>query len=677
MDKLRFRQIHLDFHTSPDIDGIGAEFDKKHWQDTLKQAAVDSITCFSSCHHGWSYHPTKVGKMHPKLGFDLLRAQMNACKEINVNVPVYLTAGVNNVASEAHPEWREINANGGYAGWTTSPLIPGFHKMCFNTPYLDYLCDMISETAGLFPEADGIFLDIISQGPCCCPFCVRSMAKLGYDASSEADRQAHADAVLLNYYKRTTAAAKIHDPAMRVFHNSGHIQCGHTDILKYFSHLELESLPTGGWGYDHYPMSAAYCRKLSHDFLGMTGKFHTTWGEFGGFKHPNALRYECAAMLAQGSKCSVGDQLHPNGKLDAGTYDIIGAAYREVAAKEPWCDNVSSAANVAILSSTAANHRQGRGDGESSGEIGACRILLESHIPFDILDLDMDFNAYKILILPDDIKIDAGLKSKIDAFLANKGKLIISGESGLNKDADGFAFPIGASHFGASQAQPDYILPIPECQPSFLRTPFVMYLPSQLIKVEDGKSLGQVFDPYFNRDFRHFCSHQHTPNKTVPSGYDCGVSTDNILYFAHPVFSIYRGYGIVALKEYVVKAIKNFVGADIQISDNMPSQARVSLMRQPQESRYVLHLLYVNTISRGGTLNLSGGTVRDSYTLEVIEDLNPLHNVEVSVLTPEKITRVTLEPQGREIPFTTGQGRTMVSMDSFTCHQMVVLHYQG
>jgi hypothetical protein len=43
----------------------------------------------------------------------------------------------------------------------------------------------------------------------------------------------------------------------------------------------------------------------------MTGKFHTTWGEFGGFKRPNALRYECAAMLAFGSKCSIGDQLHP------------------------------------------------------------------------------------------------------------------------------------------------------------------------------------------------------------------------------------------------------------------------------------------------------------------------------------------------------------------------------
>ena len=63
---MRFRQVHLDFHTSPAIPEIGAKFDKKEWQETLQRAAVDSITCFSSCHHGWSYHPTQVGAQPQK-----------------------------------------------------------------------------------------------------------------------------------------------------------------------------------------------------------------------------------------------------------------------------------------------------------------------------------------------------------------------------------------------------------------------------------------------------------------------------------------------------------------------------------------------------------------------------------------------------------------------------------
>ena len=73
MHHLRFRQVHLDFHTSPDIPGIGEKFDRKEWQERLKKAHVDSITCFSACHHGWRYHPTKVGAMHPHLKFNLLR----------------------------------------------------------------------------------------------------------------------------------------------------------------------------------------------------------------------------------------------------------------------------------------------------------------------------------------------------------------------------------------------------------------------------------------------------------------------------------------------------------------------------------------------------------------------------------------------------------------------------
>ena len=675
MERLRFRQVHLDFHTSPHIPGIGEAFDKQHWQETLRKARVDSVTCFSSCHHGWSYHPTEVGKMHPHLKINLLREQMDACKEIDVNVPVYMTAGVNDVAAYEHPEWHEIADGGVYQGWNTTPLTPGFHTMCFNTPYLDYLCDMIRETVTMFPEADGIFLDIIHQGPCCCRWCMDGMQADGFDPENEADRAAFAHKVLMNYYQRSTAAVRSQDPSMRVFHNSGHIQCGNTDILKYFSHLELESLPTGGWGYDHYPVSAAYCRKLDLDFLGMTGKFHTTWGEFGGLKHPNALRYECAAMLAYGSKCSIGDQLHPCGKFDDSTYEAIGAAYREVEQKEPWCIDAVSAANVAILSSTAVNHRSGRGDDESAGEIGAARMLLESQIHFDLLDDTMDANAYKVLLLADDIRVDAALKKTLDTFLANGGKLILSGESGLERDDAGFAVPVGADHAGISPYQPDYILPGPDFRPAFLSTPYVMYLPSQRIRATTGRSLGQVHDPYFNRSYKHYCSHQHAPFKPEVAGFDCGVMTDNILYFAHPVFSIYRGYGAVVVKMYVMSAIETFIGPDLQLATNLPSQARVSLMHQPEHKRFILHLLYVSTICRGGPLSLSGGTVRASYALEVIEELNPLNDITVTVHVPETITRVTLEPQGIDAAFAADDGGVSISVESLTCHQVVALHY--
>lgn len=669
---LRFRQIHLDFHTSPVIPGIGKSFEKKLWQERLRLAHADSITCFSCCHHGWSYHPAKVGAIHPGLNFNLLRAQIDACHEIGVNVPIYLTAGVNNRVAELEPGWREVTPEG---EWTRgrSPLEAGFKKLCFNSPYLDYLCRLTEEAARLFPDADGMFFDIITQGQCCCPACMRDMAAEGYDPRKEEDRLRFARRTLKKYLQKVTEAARCVNPDMPVFHNSGGVLLapGNRDLLHCYSHLELESLPTGGWGYDHFPLLAAYSRTLDRDFLGMTGKFHTTWGEFGGFKHPNALRYECAAMLAQGARCSVGDQLHPTGMPDESTCRLIGAAYAEVERKEPWCRNGESAANVAILSPDGFQKNLKR---DESSEIGLSRLLLEGHIPFDRLDDGNDFSAYKVLIVPEGLRPDADLRKRLDQFLADGGKLIVSGTALLKKECDEPAFDLPLRYEGETELFPNFA----ETAPDFAGTvtsPFVMYYPSQKIKVTGGKSLGRIYDPYFNRDYRHFCSHQHTPYRPEPSGYDVGVLTDNILYFAHPVFLLYANYGAVILKDFLLKTINALIGSDLPIRTTMPSQGRITLMKQTAERRYVAHALYADTIVRGMKSDLYPGRMSPTVPIQVIETLNPVYDVKFCFRLPEKIRKVTLEPQGMEIPFEERDGQVETVLEKLVCHQMIVLHY--
>ena len=682
--QLRYRQIHLDFHTSPAIPEIGARFNKAQFQEALRTGHVNSITCFSSCHHGWSYHPTKVARMHPNLSFDLLRAQMDACREIDVKVPIYLTAGVDNATAEAHPEWREIGADGSLIGWTGSPLKAGFKTLCFNTPYLDFLAERIREAVTMFPDADGVFLDIIHQGPCCCPWCMQRMADDGLDPENERDREENARRVLLDYFRRSTEACKVNDPDMPVFHNSGHITMGRRDILPYFSHLELESLPTGGWGYDHFPVSAKYVAGLGMPFLGMTGKFHTTWGEFGGYKHPNALRYECAAMMAFGSKCSVGDQLHPSGEADLSTYRVIGEAYREVEEKEPWCANAQNVADIGLLSS-AANHlgdpqySHGR---ENPADTGAARVLLEGHYLFDILDEEMDCAPYRLIILPDDIVVGEALKRKLDAYIAGGGRLLMSGSSGLNPEGRPL-FDIGGRIEAPSPYSPDFVLPVPEMRPDLVDSPVVMYMRSMRLRVESGESLGDVYDPYFNRAYNHFCSHQHTPYRPEPSGFSAGVQNGPVLYLAHPVFTLYFAYGAVGYRTMIAGAIDRVLGTKKRLATNLPSTARVSLMRQEEENRHVLHLLYANTITRGAPMAHSGGNnqsgaARPTKAVEVIDELLPLHDVEIT-LGLEKVKRVRLEPQGTDLAFesavesTGGVEGVRFRVGSFTCHQMIVL----
>ena len=665
---LRFRQIHLDFHTSEAIDGIGADFNKKQWQQTLSDANVDSINIFAVCHHGWTYHDTKVGKRHPHLSFDLTRAMYDACNEIDVDTRIYISAGVNNQAFEVHPEWRCISQGGSYYGWAVKPTDPGFKQLCFDTGYLDYLCQEIQEAARLFPKTDGIWLDIINKPQCCCPSCMKSMNKLGLDAAVEADRQKHADLVLDNYYKRTLAALREVSPSMTIFQNSGHIQRGDRSFFKYVTHLELESLPTGGWGYDHFPMSAKYAAFSGLDFLGMTGKFHTSWGEFGGFKHPNALRYECAAMLAYGAKCCVGDQLHPRGRLDESTYKLIGEAYAEVKAKEAWCTDAINIADVGLLSSVSVAPGYPRQD---LADAGASRMLLEGHVLFDIIDGEADFSTYKLLILPDDVIVNADLKTKLDAFTAAGGHLLLTGRSGL--DAAGNAmFDIGGTMKGESPFSLGFILPVPELRSPSINSPLVVYGKSQRLEVTNGRSLGDIFELYFERSYKHFCSHQHASARPEASGYACGVSKGQVTYIPLPIFTAYRQYGAVAYKDFVIRCIRQILGGTIGFSGNLPSTARVSLTEQKDQARHILHLLYAPVIARGGGPFSPEGHERPAT--EVIEDLPPLVDIKLSLRLPGQVKRITLEPQGQTVPFHESNGRLELSLDRFSCHQMVVLH---
>ena len=52
--ELRFRQVHLDFHTSEHIGDVGAEFDENQFIGALKKGHVNSITLFAMCHHGFA-----------------------------------------------------------------------------------------------------------------------------------------------------------------------------------------------------------------------------------------------------------------------------------------------------------------------------------------------------------------------------------------------------------------------------------------------------------------------------------------------------------------------------------------------------------------------------------------------------------------------------------------------
>lgn len=661
---LRFRQVHLDFHTSGLIPNVGSKFNKRKFQEALRRGCVNSITLFSKCHHGYSYHPTKVGRKHPALKRNLLAEQIEACREIDVRCPIYLSAGLDEVVASAHPGWVVKNK----ASVSFNPLgKPEFKVLRWNTPYLNYLCDQIEEINALWPDNDGIFLDIIGPRLDYSDDSLREMVEAGLDPASDADVLAYATEVLMTYYRRSTAASLKGNPMRPVFHNSGNIPIGARELLAFNSHLELESLPTGGWGWDHFPLTARYAQMTGYDFLGMTGKFHTTWGEFGGFKRAASLQYECSGMLALGAKCSIGDQLHPSGEMNVDTYRLIGSAYDEVRAKEPWCENARPVARIGLVSSTQ-NQKALRFHGDTNfADEGASRMLLELKLPFVVLDDRAPLSGLDLILLPDDVLLSPAMLKRAKAFLARGGKIVASGASLLNQDRTAFFLDAGVRLKGRSKFDTGYLIPTPMAPTIPVRSSLAIHGGAwDAIPAKETRILARRADPYFDRSWQAFCSHQHTPDGS-PCRYPGLTGNGSIAWFAHSIFTRYRHYGQPLYRDYFEAALRHLLPGGLPVETSLPSGGRVGLMEQPAQKRFVLHLLF-------GTPAIRGGKPHEWVPqIEIIEELIPLHEVACKVRLPRRIKTVRLVPGDESLPFVQKEGAVSFVVPRVEGHQMVEL----
>ena len=656
MGNLPFRQVHLDFHTSGHIKDIGKKFNKADFQKMLKLGHVNSITIFSKCHHGWAYHPTGTNEMHPHLDFDLLSQMIEACKEIGVQTPVYISTGLDEKLAIQHTEWLSRGENQDI-DWTSDFQTPGYHTFCLNSPYLNIIAGQCAEVAAKF-DVEGIFLDIVRPKLCYCQTCVMDVLNNGGDPNDEKTMWDYAQVVYKKYYETINKAIHDQNPKMRIFHNGGHISRGSRDQAFANTHLELESLPTAGWGYDHFPLSARYAQGLGMEFLGMTGKFHTAWGEFGGYKHPNAIKYEAALCIANGGKCSVGDQMHPLGYLDEGTYRLIGAAYSEVEAVEEFCDDVQSIADVAVFSDEEYMNRFGKNGKIASG---VSRMVLEGKYLYDVVDVQSDFGKYKVLVLPDMVMLDDDLKAKVKAFTKNGGKVLATGFSGLGLDKKELLLDLGAKYKGLCEYTPSYFRPA--FTPGDLYdTTYVFYGHGHNIeKTADGKELGRRVNPYFNRAPFKFCSHQHTPYNLddVHAGMTQGSEG---IYISWNVFEDYATKGSLILKETIKYALDQLLGDKKTLVTNLPAQGVTTLMHQADKNRFVSHMMYATPTRRGDGV-------------EIIEDIIPIYDTMVQLLLDKKIIKAYLAKSKTPVAFEQTGNKVSYKVDKIVCSEIVVLEY--
>ena len=636
------RRIHIDFHTSELIPDVGADFSEEEFSGALARAHCDSVTLFAKCHHGNFYYRDTAFRAHPRLATDLLPRQIAAAERAGVRALIYLSAGVDQQTAYEHPDW--LVAAGQPLPEGESPFKGYFNLLCFRSPYLDLLVRQVEEVVGKF-RPYGIFLDIVSEQPCYCAACRKARAERGEDPWDEAAAARMARETLHRYYEAVNGAAKAICPDVLVFHNSGNFPRGRRDMIGANTHLEAESLPTGIWGYDHFPMSVSYLRRRGKFLLGMTGKFRGEWGDFGSFKYPDALAYECAQAAAFGAGTCVGDQLHPSGRVDRYTYENIGAAFSYVQALEERSAG-EFVADLAVLSQDVSENAF-----YQPGDTGATRILLEGKYLFDVIDGEEIDARYRAIVLPGLRSLPEDVIGRLKDYCAAGGKVLASGASIA---ALGGALDLGAADLGEDSEYPAYFkLGYPARFAG--EEALVVYEPCRNV-VCTGELLAEKIPPYFRREGLRFCSHKHTPcDYSRPRTPAVTRGRDGIC-IAADLFADYAKSGSMNDKEIVLPLLDLLIGKKT-VECDLPGQAKIALRDAGEYVR--LDMLFANTVKRG-------------EGIEVVEDIVPVSGrFAVSLARP--VRRVVLFPQGEELPFEAREGSVRFEVKSFRIHQAVIL----
>lgn len=655
------RQVHLDFHTSEAIGDIGKSFDKKQFQEALITGKINSINIFAKGHHSWCYYPTKAGIMHPGLDFDLLGAQIEACHEIGVTAQVYFTIGWSANDALQHPGWAILEEDGSNAyREMVSKLEPddpfpwGWDLLSPEGAYLELILAQVEEIVSNY-EVDGMWFDIVPlSAPNYSKSSISDMRSRGIDINDDvAVMERHVEK-MHEYLSKANALVKHYRPDATIYHNwTTHaadeqaLQTLKYEFYNYNTKHDLEDLPTSWGGYDIFPWRSKFFANTGKEIVAMSGKFHKSWGEFGGFKHRDAIWYEAASMVAFGASCNFGDQLHPSGKMDMATYENLGYAYDYVEQIEAFGVGGEHIARTGLYISQ-----------NKAAIEGSVQMLLEQQINFNVVNTLKDWSDIEVLIITSGGILERDIE-RIQDFAASGGKVLIMGKGLLLKDDP--ILDIGAEYLGKADYDIDYTWVGDQFAENMVASPFLNYRAGIRVKPGAGSEvLAYIAEPYFSRTLRHYSSHKNTPNKLTRADHPAVIRKGNIIFMAHDLDQQYFEEGARLHRDLFINAL-NLLRDHPMVRVDMPSMGRINLLRQQEKERYVLHFLYASPIQRG--------------SVRVIEDLVPIYNIPVRIDVEEGIKKAYLVPSGEVLSFKKEAGGIALTLPELYCHNALVLEY--
>lgn len=649
------RTIHLDFHTGPAVPDVGRNFDAETFARTFQDARVDSVTLFAKCHHGHLYYDTDHPARHPSLpkGLDLLGEQIEALHRVGIQAPIYISVQCDEYAANTHPEWVALKPNLQQVKWGESAFIPGWQILDLSSPYQDYLADQIVDVLKRFAPVDGLFLDMCWDQPSASKWAIDGMKRKGLDPKNEADRSRYARLVAREYmarYNRILEQYQKGHPHHGIWYNSRPKTVLHEE-KKFLRHVEIECLPTGGWGYAYFPYVVRFVRPLGLPTLSHTGRFHKCWGDNSALKPKAALKYECCLMLSQGVTCGVGDLLHPRAALHPTTYKLIGDVYRYVESCEPFTDGAKVLSEIGVLIDPEAGENPG-----PAGQ-GLIRALQQLRKQFDLLPPSANLKAYPLILVSEMLKVDTALQTKLRAYVRAGGAVVFSGRSAWDEEGKPVLEEQGVVSHGPSPYSHVFLRPERAIQAGIDPFDTVMYEPTvRMTAAKGAQVLCRIVEPYFERSYNRFCGHEYTPPDRL-SPFAAVVQKGSVLTFAMPILEAFGKHANVPYRQILGNCLDRLLPQPL-LRDAGPVHLEATVMQRGRTR--LVHLI-------------SFLPSRQAEGLDIVHDPFPLVDMPISVRFDRQPRRATLQPQNQPVAFDYRDGYLHARVTVPDGHAMLVI----
>jgi hypothetical protein len=448
----RYRRMLLDMHIPDWDDRFLASHDPKELVRCYGLAGVDAVMLYCKSHVGLCYWPTSVGRKHPGVEGDAVRATVRLLHERDILVCAYTSVAYDREAVVRDPDLSVVPAHdpkGRTAMW------PRWSVVCLNKRrYLDEEKALYTELLQAYPF-DAFFLDM-AFWPC---VCVCDDCRRRYRDEESADIPKVVDWESVEWARYQAARERWADEFMQelisharslvdvpVYHN---FACsfigwmGGTPLRAYRSDSFLGADLTGGR--DEQLFATKLMRATSANLPGeyMTPRAPNMQDHIS-VKTEGEMTLQALGALATGSAVLFIDAIDPDGKLEPDVYEQVGRVNARYASFEPLIGG-EHVADVGVyfssdafvdLSQNGTPLEKAGASGRSvhlESAVGATRVLQREHIASGVVTYRQltDLTRYPVLIVPDLVRITEDEAEAFRDYVFAGGSLYASGRTAL------------------------------------------------------------------------------------------------------------------------------------------------------------------------------------------------------------------------------------------------------